>query len=204
MTRDLLLGLYVATHAAGVAAGSKLTSFLGLTASATVFGYAISFLITDIVAELYGEKEARRFVYAGFFGMVIAVVYYTVAIHIPNRSGVAAQACFAQVFGLSPRILLGGLTAYLVSQTLDVKLFGRLRRLTGGKHLWLRNNGSTLVSQFVDTIIFVSIAFSGTVPDIWSVVVGQYVIKLVIAVLDTPIFYLAVHLLKPTAIPGKQ
>ena len=192
----LMLGSYCAILVAANAAGSKLIAVGSLAASATVFAYAISFLITDLTAELYGKRVANQFVTVGFLGVLLAAGFFRIAIIAPPASFYEQQAAFEAVFGTTWRLLLGGLVAYLISQFLDVYLYHRLRAATKGRHMWLRNNLSTWTSQFVDTSIFITVAFYGVVDQLWSLILGQYLIKLVIALADTPILYLLVHFLK--------
>ncbi len=185
-------GMLVAANAAG----AKLIAVGPLAASATVFIYAFSFLITDIISEIYGKKIANVLIWVGFFAVTIAVVIFQIAIRAPGASFFQSQEAYETVFGLTWRLLLGGLIAYLVSQFNDVWLFHRLKELTRGRHLWLRNNVSTLVSQLIDTIIFITIAFYGVVPELHKLIAGQYIIKVVIAILDTPIAYITIGFLK--------
>lgn len=185
-------GLLVAANAAG----AKLIAVGPLAASATVFIYAFSFLITDIISEIYGKKIANVLVWVGFAAVTVAVAIFQIAVHAPSASFFQAQEAYETVFGLTWRILLGGLVAYLVSQFHDVWIFHRLKVLTKGKHLWLRNNVSTLISQLIDTIIFITVAFYGVVPELLKLMLGQYIIKVVIAILDTPIAYIVIGFLK--------
>ena len=103
-----------------------------------------------------------------------------------------------------PRIVLASMIAYLISQNNDVLVFHLLKKVTKDKHLWLRNNGSTMISQALDSAVFVSIAFAGTVPGgvLWELIYVQYVIKLGIAVVDTPLVYGLVGLIR--RIEGKE
>ncbi len=95
------------------------------------------------------------------------------------------------LFGFLPRIVVGSLIAYLVSQTLDVYLFDKIKKATGEKWLWLRNNGSTAISQLVDTTLFTLIVFWGVYPKLWQFILFAYALKLTIAILDTPFMYLS-------------
>ena len=195
-TQLILLGSLCAILVAANAAGSKMISLGPLAASATVFAYALTFLITDLASELYGKKTAAKFVKIGFGAVLLSVVFFKVALLAPPASFYAGQKAFESVFSVSPRLLLGGLTAYLVSQHLDIRIYHFFKKLTRGRHMWLRNNGSTIVSQFVDTCIFIGISFYGIVGSLWPLILGQYLIKLVIAVLDTPIMYGIVYFVK--------
>jgi len=194
-TKLLLIGSLCAVLVAANAAGSKMISVGPLAASATVFAYALTFLITDLVSELYGKKTANRFVLIGFVSVLLSVVFFKLALLAPPASFYQGQKAFEAIFSASPRLLLGGLTAYLVSQHLDIQIFHFFKKLTKGKHMWLRNNGSTLCSQFIDTCIFITVAFYGVIP-LWPVILGQYLIKVGIALLDTPVMYGLVYLIR--------
>lgn len=161
----------------------------GLAASATVFSYAISFVFTDLINEIYGREKARLAVNIGFISLITGVVIFYGAIYAPAAEFWQFQSEFEQTLGLAGRILIGAWLAYLVSQNLDVFLFDYLKKRTGGKHLWLRNNATRLFSQFIDTCIFMTIAFYGVFP-ITEAIIGQYLIKVIIALFDTPLVYL--------------
>lgn len=191
-----LITLNVAFFVASNAAGAKMIAVWGgLAASATVFSYAFTFVITDAISELFGKQMAKLAVRLALVGGLLSVLVYILAIAAPSASFWEQQDSYKAVLGHAPRILLGGFLAYTVSQHLDVWLFHKMKALTGEKHLWLRNNGSTLISQLIDSVIFMTIAFYGVFP-LFEAIIGQYLIKLVIALFDTPIVYLIVHLYK--------
>ncbi|MFB6133501.1 MAG: queuosine precursor transporter [Halanaeroarchaeum sp.] len=172
--------------------------------------YALTFFATDAYSELYGRRPAQVVVNVGFFlnFVMLALVWSTIALPVAPTSPVDAAA-FASVLGPSTSIVVGSLAAYLVSQNLDVVVFHALRERTAGAHLWLRNIASTATSQFVDTVIFVAMAFYAVPAAIGTsqplppsvlvgLIVGQYVLKLAIALLDTPFVYLIVGLARGT------
>lgn len=186
---------------------AKYFTFLGLTLSCGTIVYPISFIITDIVSEIYGIQRARLLVWIGFVVSVLAtgVVWISQQLPIASNSPVDATS-FGQVFGLMPGLVLGSMMAYLIAQLIDVHVFEYIRKLTNNKHLWMRNTFSTLVGQLLDTVIVVTIAWviyplaSGNVtaqPISWQVwkdiVVGQYLFKVLLAVLDTPLVYASVY-----------
>ena len=123
---------------------------------------------------------------------------------LPGAAWWEGQGAYDDILGSVPRIVLASMVAYLVSQNNDVVLFHILKKVTKDKHLWLRNNGSTMVSQALDSAIFVSIAFAGNVPGgvLWELIYVQYVIKLGIAVVDTPLVYGLVGLVR--RLEGKE
>ena len=133
---------------------------------------------------------------AGFLGVLVAVLFYRIALVAPPASFYENQAAFEAVFSTTWRLLIGGLAAYLVSQFLDIHIYHLLKVATRGRFMWLRNNGSTVISQFVDTMIFITVAFYGVVDNLWGLILGQYVIKLIIALLDTPVLYGMVYLIR--------
>jgi uncharacterized integral membrane protein (TIGR00697 family) len=188
----VLLGLYVSVLVAANAAGTKIVAIGPLAASATVYAYALSFLITDVVAEVYGKKDAKRFVTIGFLAVVVAVAFFQIAIASPAASFYQDSESFRKVLGTTWRFLIGGAVAFLVSQSLDIRLFHYFKKVTKGRWLWLRNNLSTMISQLVDTMLFVTIALYGVVDNLLLIILGQYIVKLLIAALDTPLVYLAV------------
>jgi len=172
--------------------------------SSGIIAYPITFLVTDIISEVYGEKRATTLVLTGFLVSVFTVIIILISTNLPiwKNSPVDEQS-YNTVFGLAPGIVFGSMIAYLTAQYVDVQLFEFWRKLTKGKHLWLRNNGSTILSQLIDTSLVVIIAliiyprFTGTSePITWhsavQIIVGQYIFKAVIALVDTPLIYIAV------------
>ena len=172
----------------------KIVAVGPLIVPAGIIAYPLTFLLTDTIAEVYGRDTARRVVWTGFGVNLLAVVLVMLALRLPPAPFFAGEAAFGATLGLVPRIVLASLTAYLVSQHHDVLAFHFWRRLTGGRHLWLRNNASTVVSQALDTVLFITIAFVGTMPlgVVVSLVVWQYLAKVIIAAADTPLCYLLV------------
>ncbi len=174
--------------------------------------YPVTFLITDIVSEIYGKKRADFMVLLGFGMSLLMLGIVQVAIHVPAHAywvpGANAfydtvqgyQHAFESVFSVGPKLVFGSMLAYLCAQLCDNYLFHWWKRKTDGKHLWLRNNGSTWISQLVDTAIVNSILFYwGFGWEFWKgvqVMATIYVYKLIIAALDTPLVYLGVYAVK--------
>lgn len=155
---------------------------------AAVIAYPITFLCTDVISEIWGREEARRTVHLGFAVQIFSLILIYIAIYLPPAEYMLEfQSSFAETLGTSARFVLASLVAYGVAQTLDVHLFHWLRGRFEPK--WMRNNGSTMVSQLVDTVIFISIGFWGVVPNLGWMMVSQYVVKWVFALADTPVFY---------------
>jgi hypothetical protein len=165
----------------------------GLVATLGNIVYASIFLATDILNEVYGPKEARRGVWIGFFMLIWAGLAMQVAmLFLPDKSDIAMPH-IRELFSLYPRVALASLAAYLVSQHHDIWSFAYWRKRTKGKYLWLRNNLSTLVSQIIDSLVFTTIAFYGNVEFqvLQEIFLTTFVLKVLVAVADTPFLYLA-------------
>ena len=164
--------------------------------------YPFTFLVTDSISELYGRRVATRVVWYGFCLSAATVPLFYVSRIIPAAEFWQGEEAYDFILGSVPRIVAGSMIAYLVSQHSDVLLFHYLRRISKGRHLWLRNNASTIFSQAIDTVLFISIAFSGTVSTsiLWNMIATQYVVKVGIAVIDTPVVYLLVGLIRARGI----
>lgn len=162
--------------------------------------YAISYLITDVVGENYGKKEANKFVKYGFIAQLIATILIVITGYLPVASGYEnVDVAYKTLLGTSGWVFIGSMTAYAVSQASDVLVFHKVRdyfikKHGNNKHRWIWNNASTLSSQLLDTVIFIAIAFGlgmGLPANvIIPMMVGQYGAKAVVALLDTPFFYL--------------
>lgn len=186
----LLNSIFVVGLVVSNIVAAKVVSFWGLVAPAAIVIYPITFLITDIVGELWGREEANRTVRLGLICQVFSLLLIAAAIALPVAPFADNQAAFVAILGNTFRMVLASLVAYMAAQSWDVFVFHRLKEHTAlGKHKWLRNNASTMTSQMIDTLIFITIGFYGVVPDIWVMVFSQYIIKFVFALLDTPIFY---------------
>jgi len=176
----------------------KLIGVNGWVVPVAVIAYPLTFLVTDTIAELYGRRIATRVVWLGFAVNVLMVALIYVGKIIPPASFWEGQDAYNTMLGSVPRIVLASMLAYLASQHHDVFAFHFWRRLTNGRFLWLRNNASTMVSQGIDTVLFITIAFIGVVPThvLLDMIVAQYVIKLFIAIADTPLCYALVALIR--------
>ena len=165
--------------------------------------YSSTFLATDVLAERYGEREARKAVWMGFVGCVMLVLLGKFIVwYDPLGADDVVHQAYEVTFGMTPAIIIASLTAYLVSQNHDIWAFEKWKKLTRGRFLWLRNNASTMVSQFIDALVFTTV-FMLLSPELqesvgwealFTVILSTYVVKLLIAVLDTPFIYYAVRL----------
>ena len=169
----------------------KLVDIFGFTNAIGNVTYASIFFATDMLSEIYGKKEARKGVWLGFASIIIMAVYMQLLLLFKPSQFDIMQPHLKAIFSLTPRIALGSVIAYLISQNIDVTLFHFWKKLTKGRFLWLRNNGSTMISQFVDSVVFITIAFWGVFPIhvFVSILLSCYFLKWLIAAIDTGFIY---------------
>lgn len=180
--------------------GPKLTEIFGLQTSMGVILYSSIYFSTDLLSERYGRREANRAVMVGFVVSVIIIVMISISLmYLPSNN--PKTAVFAQsvhdatgtLFNFTPRFILGSLLAYFISQNFDVWIFHYIKEKTQGRHLWLRNNLSTMISQAIDTVIYGVVVWWGVVDFVTAMqlALAKYVFKLIIALTDTPFLYWA-------------
>lgn len=165
---------------------------------AAVIIYVFTYPILDTITEVYGKDMARKTVTAGLVTQIMAIIFIFITIKLPAASFYEFQPEYETIFTAGFRVTIASLLSFLISQNLDVTVFHRLKERHGEKKLWIRNNASTMISQLVDTTIFISIAFYGTIPftALLGLILTQYVFKFIVAILDTPLVYLLVRLCK--------
>ncbi len=165
--------------------------------SVGILPYPITFLITDIISEVYGKKKANQVVTTGIFASVfsLGIIYVANAVPAIEKSPVN-DSLFSLVFGQTALAVLASMIAYLAAQYIDIQIFHFWKRVTHGKMLWLRNNFSTFTSQFVDTfsVLFLLCTFDILNWDLFvPLLLSGFLFKVLIALLDTPLLYLAVY-----------
>ncbi|TRZ44444.1 queuosine precursor transporter [Robertkochia solimangrovi] len=168
--------------------------------SVGILPYPITFLITDLISEIYGKKKANQVVTAGIFASLFSMTIILVANHAPATvDSPVDDQLFHKVFALSPVAVLASMIAYLFAQYIDISIYHFWKRVTKGKYLWVRNNFSTFTSQFIDTFtVVLLLCIFEVLP--WSMffglVVSGFAFKLMIAVLDTPFLYISVYIMR--------
>lgn len=172
-----------------------------VTHSVGMLSFPITFLLTDLVNEYYGKRGARRLTYMGLAmsGLAFLLIFAGRMVPVSEISPVS-QSSFDAVFAMSNRLYIASLTAYFVGQMCDIWLFGVIKRATGGKLVWLRSTGSTVVSQAIDSFLVTSILFASTINpktqsaytwhEIMETAATGYILKFLIAIALTPIIYL--------------
>lgn len=191
-------GLYVFTAISAILSNIQVCKNVDIFGLSTTVGnvlYAASFLVTDILSEKYGKKAAKKAVYIGIFTTVIFLIGTQALLKfVPNSTDIM-NGPMTELFGFVPRVAIGSIVGYICSQTIDVSLYHLIWKKTGDnqKMLWLRNCGSTLTSQAVDTVVFTFIAFWGVYekPVFVSILLTTYLFKAIVALCDTPFVYLA-------------
>ena len=202
----LLSSIFLTSLVVGNIIGTtKFVNVFGLTVPAGTLAYPFTFLATDLICELYGKKRAQVLVWVGFAMNFFMLGLMMLGHYLKDASGVSgATSTFESVYGFMIGNVIASMFAYLVAQSVDVKLFHFWKNLTKGKHLWLRNNLSTVVSQLVDTTAILSVLYIAnnlgdsirTISDLISLIIASYLFKFFIALLDTPLFYIGVWGLK--------
>ena len=173
---------------------------LGYTLSIPVglLAYPFTFLATDLICEIYGKSRAQILVWIGLLMNILMLLIMYLGHVLPNSQGISGgEAIFEQVYDYMIVVTMASMIAYFITQFIDVWLFHFWKNLTKGKHLWLRNNGSTLISQLVDSIIIISILYVSdglgikinSISALAILIINSYVFKFIFSLLDTPLFY---------------
>ncbi|KGX93657.1 hypothetical protein N781_00085 [Pontibacillus halophilus JSM 076056 = DSM 19796] len=199
--QSLFVGLLILSNIISV----KLFSIGPYILPAAALVYVVTYLLTDVIGEVYGKEVAKQTVKAGFLTQLVALFFIFVSIQLPPAPYFELGTEFEAILGGSFRVMLASLFSYLLSQHLDVSIFHKLKEKHGDSKLWLRNNASTMTSQLIDTTVFITVAFVGVVPTgtLLGMIATQYVFKFIVALIDTPIVYLLVRRSKTIAYKEK-
>jgi uncharacterized integral membrane protein (TIGR00697 family) len=199
----ILAGLFIATLVTGNLIANKFVSvdlgFKTFVISAGVLPYPLTFLITDLLSEIFGKKETQKVVIAGFVASLLVVLIVLVGSLFPaSGSSPVSDAVYNQTFGSTWRVIAASMTAYLTAQLVDVKVYHFWKRLTNGKMMWVRNNGSTVFSQLIDSILVTTVIFIGLEPagKITSLILDAWFFKALVALVDTPFLYAITYLIR--------
>lgn len=167
--------------------------------SAGVLPYPITFLVTDILSEIYGRKKTNQVVMMGFAALIFTLFILWLGSMFPSiADSPVNDELYQAAYGNSWRVIMSSMVAYIIAQLVDVRLFHFWKGLTGGKYLWLRNNASTVVSHLVDTTLVVSVLFVGVKSwnEIGEMILDGWMFKALAALADTPFLYLATWLVR--------
>ena len=199
----ILAGIFIASLVTcNLIANKFVTVNLGFKVfivSAGILPYPLTFLVTDLISEIYGQKKANLIVFSGFVASIFVLSFLWLGAQfnsIPNS--IVDDFTYNAVFQNAWRLITASMVAYLFAQFIDVRVFHFWKKLTNGKHLWLRNNGSTIASQLIDTTLVISILFVGVwdTNQILSAIIDGWIFKMLMALIDTPIIYAVIYFLK--------
>jgi uncharacterized integral membrane protein (TIGR00697 family) len=182
---------------ANIIAG-KLADFHGYTLPAAVVLFPLTYIFGDVLTEVYGFQKARLIIWLGFAANLLMVVVFMLTIALPYPEFWKGQTAYATVLGLTPRLVAASLLAYLAGEFVNSVVLSRLKVRTQGRRLWLRTIGSTVVGEGIDTVLFIGIAFGGTLSlqVLGMMMWAQYVWKVTYEVAVTPLTYLVVRWVK--------
>jgi uncharacterized integral membrane protein (TIGR00697 family) len=199
----ILAGIFIASLVTcNLIANKFVTVDLGFKifiVSAGILPYPLTFLVTDLISELYGQRKANLVVFSGFIASMFVLLFLWLGSQFDAIPGsIVNDSTYNSVFQNAWRLIAASMVAYLFAQFIDVRIFHFWKKLTNGKHLWLRNNGSTVASQLVDTTLVICILFVGVweSDQIFSAIIDGWLFKMLMALIDTPIIYGIIHLLK--------
>jgi uncharacterized integral membrane protein (TIGR00697 family) len=195
---QLLAGLFITCLLTANVIAAKLIAVGGIVLPAAVVIFPISYIVGDVLTEVYGYVAARRVIWLGFACNLVMVAAIGVAGALPPAPAWPGQAAFAEVFAQTPRILVASFLAYLVGEFANSFVLATMKIATRGRWLWTRTLASTIVGQGLDTAVFVTLAFAGLVPGpmLASIALGQWTVKVVYEAAATPLTYLVVGWLK--------
>lgn len=190
----VLFAVFIGAAAIAGLHGAKLVGIGGLVFDAGLLTFALTFLCTDIVSEVYGKVYAKRLIIGGFIAIVIGLIFTHFALSLPAATDWKLANEYNAIFGAGARVSLALLATYITSQLTDIAVFAWIRKKTGIRYLWLRNNGSTIIAGFVDAVVFTTIAFYG-VYELWPIIFSAYIARVIISVVDTPFVYMGRNIL---------
>jgi len=195
---DLIMALFVAVLLISNVASTKIMRLGPFTFDGGTILFPVSYIFGDILTEVYGYRRSRRVIWTGFFctGLMAAILAIVGA--LPPAQGWENQSAYQAILGQTPRIVLGSLIAYFAGEFSNSYTLAKMKIWTGGRWLWTRTIGSTLVGEGVDTLLFVGVAFAGTMPGalLWSIIISNYAFKVGVEAAMTPVTYRVANFLK--------
>lgn len=196
-----LFALFITSMVLVNTIGTKIITLINIRVSVGIFFMPVLFLITDIIGEVKGKKRALFFVRISIIMLIFSFLMVALCVVIPPDSSYSLNKEYSNIFGSTLRMTLASLISFAISQNIDIIVFSLVKKITKEKHLWIRNNVSTMISQLFDTTIFMFIAFYNINPKfntsfIISLIIPYWIFKIIFALLDTPFCYLGVKWLK--------
>jgi len=176
----------------------KMATFFGVTLPAAVFLFPLTYITGDILTEVYGFKQARFTIWLGLFANLFMALVFALTLALPYPEFWQGQPAYRAVLGMTPRLVAASIAAYFVGELINAVLLSKLKVKTKGRWLWLRTIASTIVGEGIDTFLFISVAFFGTMPQtvLWTLMLAQYLWKVAYEIAVTPLTYVAVRWIK--------
>jgi uncharacterized integral membrane protein (TIGR00697 family) len=196
---DLILGAFITVYLCSNLIGpAKAVTLWGFTFGAGVLFFPISYIFGDVLTEVYGYARARKVIWCGFGAMIFASIMATVVVKLPPAQGWPFQEAYEEIFGQTPRIVFASLCAFFAGEFVNSYTMAKMKIMTEGRWLWTRTVGSTIAGEGVDSLIFYPLAFYGTwnTSLVLSVMATNYVLKVLVEVVMTPVTYKIVGALK--------
>ena len=190
--------LFVASLIISNISAGKIVSFCGLNFTAAILLFPLTYVFSDILTEVYGFKGSRLIIWMGFFCNFLMISFFSLVVKLPHPDFFKDQAAYEIVLGMTPRLVLASMVAYFVGEFVNSVSLSAMKKITGGRYLWIRTIGSTMTGQFIDTFLFMIIAFLNIIPfeAILGMIFVEYVIKVTYEIFATPITYKIVNLIK--------
>ena len=195
---DIITVMFVAILLISNVAATKIISFGSLASDAGIILFPLVYIFGDILTEVYGFKRSRRVIWLGFGANLLMALTLMIVNSLPPAPEWPFNEAWSNVLGMTPRIVLGSLSAYFAGEFVNSFILAKMKILTKGKKLWSRTIGSTVFGQLVDTVVMVFVAFYGVVPMklLLSMIVTGYVLKCLVEILFTPVTYWVINFLK--------
>lgn len=194
----IIVALFVTCLITANITAVKLVNLYGFILPAAILIFPLSYIIGDVLTEVYGYRQARRIIWLGFFCNFITVLAIWVGQVLPAASFWEAQEAYERILGYTPRLLFASFLAYLVGEFANAYVLAKMKIATRGRWLWLRTIGSTLVGQGLDSLVFITLAFVGTIPvaALFLTIITQWLAKSIYEAAVTPLTYIVVKFLK--------
>jgi queuosine precursor transporter len=190
---DMLIALYISFILIAQILAIKISAFnLGFkvfTSPSGILVFSVTYLLTDIVNEKFGRKEVHKMILIAFICQVAMVLFFWLGSILPPASFWNMQDSWQKIFLLVPRITIASWVAFLISENLDAIIFAWFKKITDGRHLWMRNVFSSIPALAIDSVIFVSLAFAGIMP-ILPLIIGQIAVKWLVGLINVPFIYI--------------
>jgi len=195
---DLLLALFVLVLLVSNVVSAKILKLGPFTFDGGTILFPLAYILGDVFTEVYGYKKMRRVIWLGFLANILMAAIFIIVSKLPAAEGWNNQKAYEAILGWVPRIVIASIIAYWVGEFVNSFILAKMKIFTKGRFLWLRTIGSTLVAEFLDSLIFCVIAFLGKVPSVllFKIIISNYIFKVLIEILFTPITYWVANFLK--------